>query len=80
MGQPISRLASPQRLLQRVERQVAPQRRRHTPANDVAREDIDHEREVAEAAPGRDAGDVRDPELIAALGSKRRPTRSSGRG
>src|SRR5262245_46223913 len=40
-----------ERLFQRVERQIAVQRCRYSPANDAAREVIDHECDVHEAAP-----------------------------
>ena len=52
------------RLLERIEHEVGPQRRRDAPADDAAREDVDDERDVDEAAPRRDVREVRDPELI----------------
>ena len=59
-------LTSVQRLLERTERQVAAQRRRDSPADDRSREDVDDERHIDEARPGRDVGDVGDPELVRA--------------
>src|SRR5688572_7167786 len=70
MDELAGRLPCPERLLEGVERQVTPQRRRHAPAHDEAREDVDDERHVYEARPGRDVGDVRDPELVGTLGNE----------
>jgi hypothetical protein len=53
-----------ERLLEGVEREVALQRTRDTPADDAAREHVDDERDVREAEPGGDVRDVGDPELI----------------
>ena len=58
------------RLLQGVQRQVASKRVRHTPAYDLARENVRDERHVHEADPRRHVGQVRDPELVRALGRK----------
>ncbi len=52
------------RLLERIEHEVGRQRRGDPPADDAPREDVDHERDVHEAAPGGDVGEVRHPELI----------------
>ena len=52
------------RLLQRVEDEVRGQGRRDAPADDPSGEDVDDERDVDEAAPGRDVREVRDPQLI----------------
>jgi hypothetical protein len=42
------------RLVQRVEDEVGPERRGHPPADDPAREDVDHKGHVDEATPRRD--------------------------
>jgi hypothetical protein len=52
------------RLLKRIERQVGAQRARHAPADDSSGEHVDDKRHVSEAAPGRDVGQARDPQLI----------------
>ena len=51
-------------LFERIEDEVGAQRGRDTPADDATRKDVDDERDVDEAAPGRDVREVRDPELI----------------
>jgi hypothetical protein len=51
-------------LLQRIEYEVGAQRRGDTPADDAAREDVDHEGDVDEAGPRGDVRQVADPELI----------------
>ncbi len=43
-----------------------------------AREDVDDERHVDEAGPGRHVGEVRDPELVRAVARNSRFTRSGG--
>jgi hypothetical protein len=53
-----------ERLLERIESQVRAQRGIHAPADDPSREDVDDERDVDEAPPCRDIGQVRDPELV----------------
>ena len=52
------------RLLQRIKDEVGAQRGRHAPSDDPPREDVNHKRDVDEAAPCGDVGEVRDPELI----------------
>src|SRR5262245_10619409 len=51
-------------LLQGIEHEVGRQRGRDTPSDDATGEDIDDERDIDEAAPGRHVGEIRDPELI----------------
>lgn len=51
-----NRLARVQRLLQRVEHEVSPRRRRSAPPDDPAREDINDEGHVDEALPSGDVG------------------------
>ena len=53
-----------ERLFQRVQREICPQRARHSPADDLPRVDVDHEGDEDEAIPGRDVGQVCDPELV----------------
>ena len=56
-----------QRLLERIEHQLRAHRGVRTPADDPPREHVDDERDVHEAIPRRDVGEVRDPELIRSL-------------
>ena len=51
-------------LMQRDEREIDAPRRQGAPADDTAREQINHERDVRYAAPRRYAGEIRDPQLI----------------
>ncbi len=55
-------------LLQSIESKIASQRLRHTPSNDLPREDIRHERDVDEPRPGRDIRYVSHPKLVGAIG------------
>ena len=57
-------------LLQRVEHEVRLHRTADPPAHDAAREHVDDEGNVHEALPGRDVGEVRDPELFGPLGTE----------
>ena len=52
------------RLLQRVEHEVRAHGGRHPPAHNASCKHVDDERDVDEAAPGRDIREVGDPELI----------------
>lgn len=52
------------RLLECIEDQIRSHRRAHAPADEHARKHIDHERDVNEAAPGGDVGEVRNPQLV----------------
>ena len=53
----------------------------HPPADDAAGVHVDDEGDVDEALPGRDVGEVRDPQQVRALGAWNcRLTRSSGHG
>ena len=63
-----SGLAVVQRLLQGVEHEVGPHRAAHAPAHDAPGEHVDHERHVDEALPGRDVGEVADPQLVGPFG------------
>src|SRR5437870_5426428 len=53
-----------ERLLQRIESQVAAQRGRRPPANDPTREHVDDERTVHEPAPRGDVRQIGDPQLV----------------
>jgi hypothetical protein len=53
-----------ERLLKCIEHEVGLQRRRDSPADNPAREDVDDERRVNKATPRRDVREVGDPELI----------------
>jgi hypothetical protein len=69
------------RLLERVEDEIGPQRRRHAPADNAAGEDVDDEGDVDEAAPRRHVGEVGHPQLVGpgrrklAIDEIRRPLR-----
>src|SRR6185312_656519 len=67
-------------LLERIQRQVAPQGARDAPADDPPGKDVDDERDIDEAAPRGDVGEIRHPELIGRVAVKLRATKSSGRG
>lgn len=69
--------ASMDRLLERVQRQVASKRSGHSPSDDPPREHVRHEGHVDEARPGRDVRDVRDPELVRARGLEAAPDQIS---
>src|SRR5579871_1221221 len=71
MHEPVAERAGMEGLLQRVERKVAPQRRRHAPTDDAAREHVDDEGDVHEAGPGGDVREVRHPKLVGATRRKR---------
>ena len=66
-------------LLERIERQVGPQRPGHTPADDESCERVDHEGHVHEPAPRGDVGQVRDPQRVGPPRRNVRFTRSAGR-
>lgn len=53
-----------QRHVQGIEHEVGFQVRLHGPADHSVTPRIDDDRQVQEAAPGRDIGDVGDPELV----------------
>ena len=53
-----------ERLLQRIEGQVAAQRGRRPPADDPPREHVDDERHVHEPAPRGDVRQIGDPQLV----------------
>ena len=57
-------LAIVQCLLQRVEHEAGVRRPRHAPADDAAGVGVDDERDVDEAGPRRDVGEVRDPQHV----------------
>ena len=52
------------RLVQRIEHEGRAHGGRHPPAHNASRKHVDDERDVDEAAPGRDVREVGDPELI----------------
>ena len=61
-------LARMQGLLQRIEHEVGVHRTTDPPADDAPGEHVDHEGHVQPALPGRDVGEVRDPELVGSIG------------
>ena len=68
-----------ERLLQRIEGQVAAQRGRRPPADDPTREHVDDGRHVHESAPRGHVRRVGDPQLVRPRGLNCRVTRSGGR-
>jgi hypothetical protein len=64
---------------QRVEHALRPQIGAHRPADDSATEDVQHHGQVQESRPGRDVGDISDPELVRGRGGKD-PLHEVGRG
>ena len=53
-----------QRHVQGVEHQLRGERRGHRPADDATAVGIEHDREIQKARPGRNVGDVGDPQQI----------------
>lgn len=70
------RTALPQRKIERLEHQLGAQMGFHGPAHNLAAEDVEYHREVEEPGPGRDIGDVGDPQAIGLGRAKLRSTRS----
>jgi hypothetical protein len=54
----------PERHVQCIEHQLCGQRGGHRPTNDATAEGVKHDREVEKARPGRDVGDIRNPQPI----------------
>ena len=61
-----ARPALRERHVERVEHELGAQMRRHRPADDAPAPRIEHDGEIEKAGPGRDVGDVGDPELVGA--------------
>src|SRR5690606_4720131 len=55
-------------LFQYTENQIGPRRTRGPPADDAPGEYVNHEGDIDKATPGRDVGEVRDPQLVRPLG------------
>ena len=72
MHEPGRSCAAPRvdRLFERVQHEIRPQRRGHAPADNPAGKDIDDERDVDKARPRRHVSEVRHPELIRPRGLK----------
>jgi hypothetical protein len=68
--------ALPPRKIERLEHQLGAQMGLHRPAHDPAAEHVEYHREVEEPGPGRDIGDVGDPQAIGLGRAKLRSTRS----
>ena len=58
------RPARRQRHVQGVEYQLGRQRRAHRPADDATAESVEHDRQAQETSPGRNVGDVGNPQQI----------------
>ena len=61
-------LAGPDRVLEGVEHQVGGHLCRCPPPDNAAGEDVEDERDVDRAGPGRDVGEVSDPQLVGTRG------------
>src|SRR4051794_6320978 len=66
----LDRPARVQGLLERVEHEAGVRRPAHPPADDAPGVSIDHQGHVDEAGPGRDVGEIGDPEHVRARGLK----------
>ena len=64
----VERVARVDRHLERVDGEVAAQRRRDLPADDGPAEHVGDERDVDPARVGLDVGEVRDPEAVGSAG------------
>jgi hypothetical protein len=62
------RLPLADRHVECIEDELRPEVRAHGPAHDPPREGIRHDGEVEEAGPGRNAGQIRHPELVRRVG------------
>ena len=62
--------ASPERHFDRFDDQLGAEMLGHRPADDAPTVGIEHHREIEEARPRRDIGDVRDPEPIGSGGGE----------
>ncbi|MCY1537029.1 hypothetical protein D9M68_725090 [compost metagenome] len=62
------RLTGIQGLLQGIQYEVCVHATTDSPADDPACKDVDHERHVQPALPGRYIGEVRHPQLVRAVG------------
>ena len=58
------RLASIERLLQRIQNEIGAYRTTDAPADDPAGKDTDDEGDIDKTCPGGNVGEIRDPELI----------------
>src|SRR5664280_1462004 len=63
-------LALPEGHLQGIEGEVGTQVVRRLPADDVARVDVEDERDVDEARPGTHIGQIGDPETVRCAGAE----------
>ncbi len=61
-------LPAPQRHQQSIEHQISVDAAAHGPANDLAREQVKHHRQVQPPLMGADVGDVCDPRLVDPIG------------
>ena len=57
-----------QRLLQGIEHEVRVHGTAHSPPHDASGKDVDDESHIEPALPGRDIGEVRDPQLVGTIG------------
>jgi hypothetical protein len=64
VNEPVADGTCSEGLLQGIEGQADLERRRHMPANDGAREDVDDERDIDKAGPRGHIRQVRHPELV----------------
>src|SRR5690554_5530377 len=62
--------ARPYSLFQRIENQFGMHGTRHAPAGDAPGKYVDHERDVDEARPGSDIGEIGYPERVRTTGQE----------
>src|SRR3954463_2019583 len=74
----LDRAALVQGLLKRVEHEAGVRRPAHPPADDATSISIDHKGNIDEAGPGRDVGEIGDPEHVRLIHSAPHPVRGSG--
>jgi hypothetical protein len=66
----LARTALPERHVERLEHQLGAQIGLHRPAYDPPTEHIEHHGEVEKPRPGRDVGDIRNPQAIGRRGGE----------
>jgi hypothetical protein len=64
------RLAPVDRHIKRVDHELFPHMVGHGPTDDATAEDVENDGKIQEPAPGRDVGDVGDPQLVRSVGGE----------
>jgi hypothetical protein len=63
-------LPRPERLLQRIERQVSKHARRRPPADDHSRENVDDESDINYIRPHRNVREIRSPKTMGSISTE----------